>query len=99
MSSGIGIGVIYKQMGEFGKAQEIFDDLLERSKQEDHPSSYFLVMLHSARGETDEAFKWLDKAYEDHESWLCRIRILPYLEDIRSDPRYLALLKKMNLDK
>ena len=48
---------------------------------------------------TDETFDWLDKAFEEHDARLSWLKIVHYLEPIRSDPRYGSLLKKMNLDK
>ncbi len=48
---------------------------------------------------SDEGFKLLDKAYEEHDPTLCWLKTHPLLDSICSDPRYTTLLKKMNLDK
>jgi hypothetical protein len=39
------------------------------------------------------------KAYKEHDHWLCQVKIVRLIDSIRSDPRYTALLKKINLDK
>jgi len=92
------IGGTYVEMGKPDEAQRVLDNLLERSKQEYVPP-FILAGFHFVLGRNDEGFKWLNKAYAEHDSWLCWLKIEPLLNNIRSEPRYTALLKKMNLDK
>jgi len=48
------------------------------------------------RGEKDSAFEWLERAYV--QRWgLSQIKVDPFLQKIRDDLRFTALLKKMNL--
>jgi TolB-like protein/predicted Zn-dependent protease len=49
------------------------------------------------RGESDEAFKWLDRAYEQKDPLLYRIKVSPEFDKLHGDPRYKAFLRKMNL--
>ena len=49
------------------------------------------------RGEPGKAFAWLDRSYAEHDGTLQWIKTDPFLRSIRSDARYAALLKKMNL--
>ena len=88
----------YMQMGEPDEAQKVLDNLLERSKTE-YVSPFILACFHFVLGRNDEGFKLLNKAYDEQDLWLCWLKIEPPLDSIRSDPRYTALLKKMNLDK
>ena len=92
------IGITYAKMGKPDKAREVLANQLERSKQQ-YISSFMFALLHFALGNNDEGFKLLDKAYEERDPTLCWLKTHPLLESIRSDPRYTALLKKMNLDK
>ena len=48
-------------------------------------------------GERDKAFTWLDKAYSEKSNLIIWIKITPELDNLRTDPRYGALLKKMGL--
>jgi hypothetical protein len=48
-------------------------------------------------GEKDKAFAWLEKAYAEKSNNLTHIRMDPRMDNLRSDPRYVALLKKMGL--
>ena len=90
-------GMTYVQMGKPDEAQKVLDDLLERSKQE-YVSPFFSAGLYFVLGENDEGFKLAYNAYKEHDTWLCWLKIAPELDSIRSDPRYTALLKKMNLE-
>ena len=49
------------------------------------------------RNQRDEAFKWLDRACAQHDGGLIFLKIDPLLKNFHSDPRYAALLKKLNL--
>jgi tetratricopeptide (TPR) repeat protein len=92
------IGITYAKMGRRDDAQRILDDLIERSK-EGYVSPWFLAKFSFALGENDQGFKWLDEVYEEHGIMACLIKSHPELDSIRSDPRYIALVKKIGLDK
>ena len=48
-------------------------------------------------GQSDKAFEWLEKAYEEQDFWMAIIKVDPVLDRLRSDPRFKVLLKRMNL--
>ena len=86
----------YVLSGEREKAVQILDELLERPNEGSTPSSV-IAIVHASLGEMDEAFEWLDKAYEDRESWVVYFKTFPEWEILRSDPRGKEFLKKMGL--
>jgi hypothetical protein len=49
-------------------------------------------------GQTDEAIEWLNKAYESRSSELTILKVLPGIEDLREDPRFHSLLRKLGLE-
>jgi tetratricopeptide (TPR) repeat protein len=53
--------------------------------------------IYAFRGESDEAFKWLDRAYEQRDTHLTGIKYRTEFDELRPDPRYTAFLRKMNL--
>jgi serine/threonine protein kinase/Tfp pilus assembly protein PilF len=98
--TGIGItaiGITYAKMGRRDEAQQVLDDLINRSKEE-WVSPIGMARLYFALGENDQGFKWLDKAYEDLDSALWNIKVSPVYDSVRSDPRFKAILKKMGLE-
>jgi TolB-like protein/DNA-binding winged helix-turn-helix (wHTH) protein len=56
-----------------------------------------VAAVYAFRGESDEAFKWLDRAYEQKDAVLYRLKFSPEFDRVHSDPRYQVFLKKMNL--
>jgi TolB-like protein len=49
------------------------------------------------RGQKDQAFKWLDRAYAQKDNGLYYIKGDPLMKNLEADPRYKAFLRKMNL--
>jgi adenylate cyclase len=81
-------------MGETQKAQMALDDVLE-SPSRDGP--FFIAFVYAWRGENDEAFEWLEMAFEQRIPALSYILISPVLVRLKDDPRYPILLEKIGL--
>ncbi|UCD58029.1 MAG: protein kinase, partial [Candidatus Hydrogenedentota bacterium] len=94
------IGVASALMGERGKAQKILDRLLEQSAEQYIPP-FFCALLYFSLGENELGFEWLEKAYDEHDSYLSFLKVQPSLEllNLHSEPRYITMLKKIGLDK
>lgn len=75
-------------------------DTLLNSFVRDHHKQwpYLIAELYAYRNEKEQAIHWLKKAYEQNDSWLTWIKGDPLLRNIRSEPEYLNILNKMNLD-
>jgi TolB-like protein len=54
---------------------------------------------YALRNDSDEAFKWLNRAYENREPYVSVVRADPAFQNLRGDPRLADLLRKMNLAK
>jgi TolB-like protein/Tfp pilus assembly protein PilF len=89
------IGIAYAKMGRKADAHKILNDLLEQSKKK-YISSWTFVQLCFSLEENDQGFDWLEKDIEERGML---IKIEPALDGVRSDPRFLALLEKVGLDK
>jgi TolB-like protein/Tfp pilus assembly protein PilF len=66
--------------------------------QADH-DPFHIALVYAFRGESDEAFEWLDRAYAQKGGGnnLAYIKTYSAFRKIEGDPRYRAFLKKMNL--
>lgn len=84
-------------MGEKELAGKFLDQTVEQSKRLYIPPT-FLASLYFAIGDKDNGFEFLNKGYEQQDCWLVTIKLGPVYQSISSDPRYNALLKKMNLE-
>jgi adenylate cyclase len=56
-----------------------------------------VATVYAFRGETDEAFKWLDRAHAEKDLLLYSIKYRTEFNGLHDDPRYKAFLRKMNL--
>jgi len=62
-----------------------------------HPSnSFHIAEVYAFRNQFNEAFEWLDRAYGERDAGLIQTKVEPLLKSLRHDPRYAALLKKLN---
>jgi serine/threonine protein kinase/Tfp pilus assembly protein PilF len=91
------LGVTYLKLGQRNKTQEILADLEKKSGQMYVPPTT-LAALYFVLGDTDKGFKCLDRAYEVYDSFLRLIGVDALFDSIRSDPRYLQNIKKINLE-
>ena len=60
-------------------------------------AAYQIATAYAYRGENNKAFEWLDLAYQRHDSGLTCIKFDPLLKNLRQDPRYAELVRKMLL--
>jgi TolB-like protein/DNA-binding winged helix-turn-helix (wHTH) protein/cytochrome c-type biogenesis protein CcmH/NrfG len=58
---------------------------------------YSIAEVFAYRNQLDEAFAWMDRASAQHDSSLPEIKIDPFVQNLHGDPRFAALLKKINL--
>jgi len=59
-------------------------------------SAYQIAEVYAFRNQSDEVFEWLERAYAQRDSGLIETKVDPLLKSLHSDPRYGALLKKLN---
>jgi TolB-like protein/class 3 adenylate cyclase/Flp pilus assembly protein TadD len=89
------LGVAYAKTGERAKSKTIADALAERYRQS-YASAVWIGFLHMGLGDEHSALEWLEKAHEDHDSW---VRALKYafFDEIRALPRFQTILAKLGL--
>jgi serine/threonine protein kinase/Tfp pilus assembly protein PilF len=96
---GIGdLGYIYARAARKVEAIKILNQLLGFSKK-GYAVSVQIASVYAGLGDGDMAFEWLEKGFNEQNSGLGYLKIDPKWDDLRSDPRYAAMLKKMGLQK
>ncbi len=68
---------------------------LHTTRAEHYMKPYFIAMAHVAAAQFDEAFVWFEKAFEERDEWMIWFAVEPKLDPIRSDERYVSLLKRI----
>jgi len=90
------LGYAFGVMGNKDKAIEILEELYEQSKQR-HVSKIVMVLVYWGLGEEERALDYLEKGIEEHEIVNQIVTVDPSLGKLRQNPRFKAILKKMNL--
>jgi serine/threonine-protein kinase len=91
------LAIMYYGIGKKVEAEKLFEILKKRSRDEYVPPLCFFY-IQQARGETDKAFEWLERACKEHDSFLSWMRVFPIdLLHIPDEPKYQDLLKKYGL--
>jgi len=88
---------IYIVLGRRGDADAA---LAELEKKFSADQTYYIAQLHALRGERDQAFSWLNRAYQQRDSGIVRpppITVDPDMRNLHGDPRWEAFLRKMKL--
>ena len=93
-----GMGWAYAISGRKSDAENLVAEMERRIKNE-YIGAYLFAKIYAALGETDRAFEWLDKAYEEHDVSLVFIRSDETLMTLHSDGRFNLLLNRIGLDR
>jgi tetratricopeptide (TPR) repeat protein len=59
--------------------------------------TYVMASLNARVGNKEQALTWLEKAYEEHHDRLIFLNVDPVFDSLRSDPRFLNLVKRVGL--
>lgn len=82
--------------GRRDEALRKLDQLKELSKQR-VVLAYYIAIDYVALGQKDMAFRWLERAYHEHEDDMTILKVDPRLDPLRSDPRFTDLLRRVGL--
>lgn len=58
-----------------------------------HQTMLMISGIHAALGDSDNAFRWLDRIYQDRSPWIINIQIDPMFDSLHTDQRFKGLLK------
>ncbi len=93
----------YAKSGKRNKAIKLLDELTASAQDADqlpgvvNVSPHSIAEIHTALGQTDKAFEWLNKAYEQHDMQMVSLLTNPTLDSLRSDARFADLVRRVGL--
>jgi len=94
--STIMLACCHARAGRTGEARSILDSLLAVSTTTYVPPGG-LAILYETLGERDRAFEWLNRAVDEHSGIFMFIKVDPFFDGMRSDPRFKNLLGRVGL--
>lgn len=90
------LGHVYAVSGKKKEALEVIDSLNALAGQK-YVSPYRVAAIYAALGDTDLAFEWLEKAFEERDSWMIWLNADPVMEILQPHERFADLLKRIGL--
>jgi TolB-like protein/Flp pilus assembly protein TadD len=81
-------------LGHAQESQQALDELISKHAPD---GAYQVAEALAWRGEKDKAFEWLERAYQQRDGGLSEVKVDLLLDRLHGDPRFKAVLKKMNL--
>jgi serine/threonine-protein kinase len=88
------LGYAYAKSGRRDEARKSLAELKELSQRR-YVASYWIAMIHVGLDEKDEAFAWFEKAYQERSWWLLFIKMDPMVDSLRSDARFIDLMRRV----
>ena len=90
------LGMVYAQAGQKDEANKILNELLELNKRR-YVTPAALANLYIGLDNKDQAFFWLEKAFQERSNYLAYLKVFPILDPLRSDPRFADLVRRVGL--
>lgn len=91
-----GLGYAYAVSGRKTEALDVLQELQHLSDQDYVPADR-VAMIYVGLGDKDQAFNWLEKAFQERSFNIVWLKVEPRWDSIRSDPRFIDLLRRMRL--
>lgn len=90
------LGHVYAASGKTYDAQNMLEFVEEMSTSQ-YVAPYWMAVLYVGLGKKELALDWLEKAFDGRDGSMVFLRVDPVFDSIRSDPRFIRLIKKMGL--
>jgi len=95
------IGVLIRAYAHAGQRQDALRLLaeLKKRKQACYVPTAAFVNAYLGLGDNEQAFAWLERAYQEQSEILTYAKVHPYFDPLRGDPRFVDLVRRLGLDK
>jgi hypothetical protein len=83
--------------GHREKALRLVDEL-KRMQQKSYVPAATFVNAYLGLGDNEQALAWLERAYQEQSNILQMIKVFPFFDPLREDPRFVDLVHRVGLD-
>jgi len=91
------LATAHARAGHRAEALRLIDELKKR-RETGYVQATSFINPNLALGNYDEAFVWFERAYQGREGILQWLRVHPFFDPVRDDPRFKDLLRRVGLD-
>jgi TolB-like protein/DNA-binding winged helix-turn-helix (wHTH) protein/Flp pilus assembly protein TadD len=94
------IGVLVRAYAHAGRRKEALRllDELKRRQQTGYVAAAPFVNAYLGLGDNEQALAWLERAYQEQSNLLQLIKVHPFFDPLRDDPRFVDLVHRVGLD-
>jgi tetratricopeptide (TPR) repeat protein len=92
------LATAYAMSGNTLQAQKLLRELMDLQRQR-YISPAPIALIYVGLGEKDQAFEWLEKAYQERSGFMAFLGVNPTVDPLRSDPRFQDLLRRIGLER
>jgi serine/threonine-protein kinase len=95
------IGVLVRAYVHAGRRPDALGLLkeLEQRQQEGYVPAAAFVNAYLGLGDNEQSIAWLERAYQEQSMILQFLRVHPFLDPLRNDPRFAELVRQVGLEK
>jgi tetratricopeptide (TPR) repeat protein len=86
--------IAYHALGREKESEAALQELITKYQT---IAAFQIAEVYAFRNQPDKAFEWLDRAYAQRDGGVALTKTSPLMKSLHNDPRYAALLKKLNL--
>jgi TolB-like protein/Tfp pilus assembly protein PilF len=90
------MGMCYGLAERKAEANKVLAELLELDRRR-YVTPVALVQVYIGLGDNDQAFAWLEKAFQERSYLMSFLKVEPMVDPLRSDPRFDDLLRRIGL--
>ena len=90
------LGYSLARAGEPEEARGLLEALIERSRQ-GYVDPIHMTRIHAGLRSGDEFFEWFERAYQTGSLWLSWVNISPVFDEVREDPRFREIARRVGL--
>jgi DNA-binding winged helix-turn-helix (wHTH) protein/TolB-like protein/tetratricopeptide (TPR) repeat protein len=91
------LGHSYAVAGNGAAARKVLADLNGMSAQK-YVSPYTIAAIYAGLGDNDQAFRWLETAYDERDIWLMNLKVDPVFAKLRGEPRFKEITIRAGLN-
>ena len=90
------LGLAYALAGRKDDANKVLNELVELNKQR-YVTPVAFINVYIGLGNKDQAFVWLEKAFQERSNYLVYLKVFPIVDPLRSDARFTDLVRRVGL--
>jgi DNA-binding winged helix-turn-helix (wHTH) protein/TolB-like protein/Tfp pilus assembly protein PilF len=89
------LGAAYARWGKSSLATQQLAEL-RRLDKGGYVPPYWYAILYASSGNNEDALSWLQRAYQEHDPHIVDLKVSPWFDSLREEPRFVQLVKEMN---